>query len=157
MPEPKSMLEATSEANNLASLSEAKDYYVHGMEAVCGGDKPYINEHVIEIEHLRIRDAAIEVFTSKRKMGGEEFSAKYRQQVKIRSLMVLSRTVLIIQKLQQLFLGILFEFCNCHLAFFSACLSNTLSPPRHCCFFLCFYTLSLTLSRAGSLAFLFSH
>ena len=124
MPEPKSMLEATSEANNLASLSEAKDYYVHGMEAVCGGDKPYINEHVIEIEHLRIRDAAIEVFTSKRKMGGEEFSAKYRQQVKIRSLMVLSRTVLIIQKLQQLFLGILFEFCNCHLAFFSACLSH---------------------------------
>jgi hypothetical protein len=55
MPEPKSMLEATSEANNLASLSESKDYYTHGMESVCGGDKPYINEHVIEIEHLRIR------------------------------------------------------------------------------------------------------
>ena len=82
MPEPKSMLEATSEANNLASLSEAKDYYTHGMESVCGGEKPYINEHVIEIEHLRIRDSAIEVFTSKRKMGGEEFSAKYREQVR---------------------------------------------------------------------------
>lgn len=81
MPEPKSMLEATSEANNLASLSEAKEYYTHGMESVCGGDKPYINEHVIEIEHLRIRDAALDVFSSKRKMGGEEFSQKYREQL----------------------------------------------------------------------------
>jgi len=81
MPEPKSMLEATSEANNLALLSEAKDYYTHGMESVCGGNKPYINEHDLEIEHRKIRDVAIEVFTSKRKMGGEEFSAKYREQV----------------------------------------------------------------------------
>ena len=56
MPEPKSMLQATSEANNLASLSEAKDVYVAMMESVCGGDRPYINEHVLEIEHCRIRD-----------------------------------------------------------------------------------------------------
>ena len=59
MPEPKSMLEATSEANNLASLSEAKDLYTNMMEGVCGGDKPFINEHILEIEHLRIRDAAL--------------------------------------------------------------------------------------------------
>ena len=81
MPEPKSMLEATSEANNLASLSEAKDMYVNLMEGVCGGDKPFINEHILEIEHLRIKDASIEVFNSRRKMGGEEFSAKYREQL----------------------------------------------------------------------------
>ena len=59
MPEPKSMLEATSEANNLASLSEAKDLYTNMMEGVCGGDKPFINEHILEIEHLRVRDAAL--------------------------------------------------------------------------------------------------
>ena len=59
MPEPKSMLEATSEANNLASLSEAKDMYMNGMEGVCGGDKPFINEHILEVEHLRIREAAL--------------------------------------------------------------------------------------------------
>jgi len=29
------------------------------MEGVCGGDKPFINEHILEIEHLRIRDAAL--------------------------------------------------------------------------------------------------
>jgi len=81
MPEPKSMLEATSEANNLASLSEAKDLYTTMMEGVCGGDKPFINEHILEIEHLRIRDAALETFDSRRKMGGEEFSAKYRDKL----------------------------------------------------------------------------
>jgi len=81
MPEPKSMLEATSEANNLASLSEAKDLYTNMMEGVCGGDKPFINEHILEIEHLRVRDAALETFDSRRKMGGEEFSAKYRDKL----------------------------------------------------------------------------
>ena len=81
MPEPKSMLEATSEANNLASLSESKETYMRGMEEVCGAEKPFINEHVLEIEHLRIRDTALEVFNSRRKMGGEEFSLKYREKL----------------------------------------------------------------------------
>ena len=56
MPEPKSMLEATSEANNLASLSESKETYLRGMEEVCGAEKPFVNEHVLEMEHLRIHD-----------------------------------------------------------------------------------------------------
>ena len=81
MPEPKSMLEATSEANNLASLSEAKETYTRGMEEVCGAERPYINEHVLEIEHLRIHDDALEGFNSRRKMGGEEFSTKYREKL----------------------------------------------------------------------------
>merc|ERR1740124_1996271 len=75
------MLEATSEANNLASLSEAKDLYTNMMEGVCGGDKPFINEHILEIEHLRVRDAALETFDGKRKMGGVKFSSKYRTQL----------------------------------------------------------------------------
>jgi len=66
MPEPKSMLKATSEANNLASLSESKDAYVAMMESVCGGDQPYINEHVLDIEHFRIKDHALDIFSSRR-------------------------------------------------------------------------------------------
>ena len=81
MPEPKSMLEATSEANNLASLAEAKETYMRAMEEVCGPERPYINEHVLEIEHLRIHDTALEVFNLRRKMGGEEFSTKYREKL----------------------------------------------------------------------------
>ncbi len=75
------MLEATSEANNLASLSEAKETYTRSMEEVCGAEKPYINEHVLEFEHLRSRDSALEVFNGRRKMGGEEFSLKYREKL----------------------------------------------------------------------------
>ena len=39
MPEPKSMLEVTIEANNLVSLASAKELYLASMESVCGGDK----------------------------------------------------------------------------------------------------------------------
>ena len=81
MPEPKSMLIATSEANNLASLSAAKDAYISLMESVCGGDKPYINEHILDMEHCKIKDQALEVFGSRRKMGGEEFSKRYMEQL----------------------------------------------------------------------------
>ena len=39
MPEPKSMLEVTIEANNLVSLASAKELYLGCMESLCGGDK----------------------------------------------------------------------------------------------------------------------
>ena len=39
MPEPKSMLEVTIEANNLVSLASAKELYAASMESLCGGDK----------------------------------------------------------------------------------------------------------------------
>lgn len=81
MPEPKSMLKATSEANNLASLQEAKETYVAMMESICGGDKPYLNEQVLDIEHCRIKDQSVLVFSSRRKMGGEEFSLTYREKL----------------------------------------------------------------------------
>ena len=41
--------------NNLASLSESKEIYMRGMEDVCGTEKPYVNEQVLEMEHWRIR------------------------------------------------------------------------------------------------------
>jgi len=82
MPEPKSMLEVTIEANNLVSLASAKELYTASMESLCGGDKPYLSEQVLEIEHLRIIESAMEEFDSRRKMGGEEFSHKYREQLR---------------------------------------------------------------------------
>ena len=39
MPEPKSMLEVTIEANNLVSLASAKELYLASMETLCGGEK----------------------------------------------------------------------------------------------------------------------
>lgn len=48
------------------------------MEAVCGGAKPYLSGPHLETEHHRIKDKAMDQFTKKRKMGGEEFSETYR-------------------------------------------------------------------------------
>uniref|UniRef100_A0A665WK15 Atlastin GTPase 2 n=1 Tax=Echeneis naucrates TaxID=173247 RepID=A0A665WK15_ECHNA len=42
LPHPKSMLQATAEANNLTAVAGAKDMYSKSMEMICGGDKPYI-------------------------------------------------------------------------------------------------------------------
>jgi len=78
LPEPKSMLVATAEANNLSAVAAAKELYHNLMENVCGGAKPYLNSAHLETEHLRIKDKAMEQFSAKRKMGGEEFSETYR-------------------------------------------------------------------------------
>lgn len=48
------------------------------MEEICGGNKPYMNTDRLESEHLRIKDKAVAQFSSKRKMGGEEFSEQYK-------------------------------------------------------------------------------
>jgi len=81
MPEPKSMLEVTIEVNNLVSLASAKELYMASMESLCGGDRPYLNEQVLELEHTRILESAILEFDARKKMGGEEFSTKYRDQL----------------------------------------------------------------------------
>lgn len=55
--------------------------YSSQMEFVCGGDKPYLNTASLEGEHQRMKDKAIEYFTGRRKMGGADFSEKYKEQL----------------------------------------------------------------------------
>nr|CAD7461025.1 unnamed protein product [Timema tahoe] len=81
LPEPKSMLAATAEANNLAAVAAAKETYVNLMEGVCGGGKPYLNTQMLETQHMHIKDKAMLQFSSKRKMGGDNFSEKYREKL----------------------------------------------------------------------------
>ncbi|KAK9739645.1 Guanylate-binding protein, C-terminal domain [Popillia japonica] len=81
LPEPKSMLVATAEANNLSAVADAKEMYVKLMDDVCGGTRPYLNTNTMESEHKRVKDKALHQFQSKRKMGGDEFSEKYREQL----------------------------------------------------------------------------
>lgn len=81
LPEPKTMLVATAEANNLTAVAAAKEIYQQMMEEICGGNRPYLNVTQLEREHIRVKDKAIEQFRAKRKMGGEEFSEKYRDQL----------------------------------------------------------------------------
>lgn len=83
LPEPKSMLVATAEANNLSAVAAAKEMYSNLMDGVCGGNQPYLNASQLESEHMKIKQKAIEQFSSKRKMGGEEFSGSYKEKLEL--------------------------------------------------------------------------
>ncbi|CAF1236191.1 unnamed protein product [Rotaria sp. Silwood1] len=79
LPSPKAMLEATAEANNLAAKSTSKEFYIRAMEQHCGGDRPYIHPNQLDVLHKEVRRQAIEKFRCARKMGGEEMSLTYQQ------------------------------------------------------------------------------
>uniref|UniRef100_A0A673Z229 Atlastin GTPase 2 n=1 Tax=Salmo trutta TaxID=8032 RepID=A0A673Z229_SALTR len=81
LPHPKSMLQATAEANNLAAVAGAKDIYNKGMEQVCGGDKPYMAPDQLEHGHANLRQVAVKHFRSVKKMGGEDFCRCYQEQL----------------------------------------------------------------------------
>ncbi|XP_051815448.1 atlastin-2-like isoform X3 [Acanthochromis polyacanthus] len=81
LPHPKSMLQATAEANNLTAVAGAKDMYSKSMEQVCGGDKPYIAPGDLERCHEEFREHSVRFFRSVKKMGGEEFCQRYQKQL----------------------------------------------------------------------------
>ncbi|XP_074501689.1 atlastin-2-like isoform X1 [Sebastes fasciatus] len=81
LPHPKSMLQATAEANNLTAVAGAKDMYGKNMELVCGGDKPYIAPADLERCHDEFREHSVRHFRSVKKMGGEEFCQRYQSQL----------------------------------------------------------------------------
>ncbi|XP_022052385.1 atlastin-3 [Acanthochromis polyacanthus] len=81
LPQPKTMLMATAEANNLAAVAAAKDQYYKNMEKVCGGDLPYVAPDSLEEKHhFHFRDA-LHAFSSTKKMGGQEFCDHYQAQL----------------------------------------------------------------------------
>ncbi|KAM3622740.1 uncharacterized protein V6R79_002633 [Siganus canaliculatus] len=81
LPHPKSMLQATAEANNLAAVAGAKDMYNKSMEQVCGGDKPYISPAELERRHADLRQESVRHFRSVKKMGGEDFCRRYQEKL----------------------------------------------------------------------------
>ncbi|XP_034407761.1 atlastin-2 [Cyclopterus lumpus] len=81
LPHPKSMLQATAEANNLTAVAGAKDMYGKNMELVCGGDKPYIAPADLERCHEEFRQHSVRFFRSVKKMGGDEFCQRYQSQL----------------------------------------------------------------------------
>lgn len=81
LPHPKSMLEATAEANNLAAVAAAKDQYHKSMEKVCGGELPYVAPEVLEDKHRFFLQESLHVFSSTKKMGGKEFCDRYQRQL----------------------------------------------------------------------------
>lgn len=84
LPHPKSMLEATAEANNLAAVASAKDQYYRNMEKVCGGDLPYVAPDSLLEKHNFIMNEALHHFDSIKKMGGKEFCQRYRSELELK-------------------------------------------------------------------------
>jgi len=81
LPEPKSMLLATAEANNLACVAKAKNSYTRQMEEICGGEMSYMHPDALAKEHERIFEASLKLFDATPKMGGAAFSANFRSQL----------------------------------------------------------------------------
>uniref|UniRef100_A0A5S6R139 GB1/RHD3-type G domain-containing protein n=1 Tax=Trichuris muris TaxID=70415 RepID=A0A5S6R139_TRIMR len=77
LPEPKSMLMATAEANNLAAVANARALYCNEMEEVCGGDTPYLAPDDLQDQHMEKKNKSIMMFKNVRKMGGEEYSLTF--------------------------------------------------------------------------------
>ncbi|XP_072345439.1 atlastin-2-like [Scyliorhinus torazame] len=81
LPHPRSILEATAEANNWAALALAQDYYRNAMDGLCGGDKSYLQPNKIRERHQVYREAAVEKFRSTKKMGSREMSLRFEDQL----------------------------------------------------------------------------
>lgn len=81
LPHPKSMLQATAEANNLAAAASAKDIYYSNMEEICGGEKPYLSPDILEEKHQEFKQLALDHFKKTKKMGGKDFSFRYQQEL----------------------------------------------------------------------------
>jgi atlastin len=81
LPEPKSMLLATAEANNLAAKAIAKEFYMHAMEQHCGGDRPYMHPHHLTTSNTQIKEESLKKFHAVPKMGGESMSQKYLEEL----------------------------------------------------------------------------
>ncbi|XP_026997951.1 atlastin-2 isoform X1 [Tachysurus fulvidraco] len=81
LPHPKSMLQATAEANNLTAVAGAKDTYSRTMEQICGGDKPYVAPVDLQRYHDEVKQTSMQQFRAIKKMGGVEFSKRYQEQL----------------------------------------------------------------------------
>ena len=85
LPEPRSILHATAEANNMAALAIAKERYQRDMELFCGGGTPYMSPGELEKKSGVLRYKAQTLFTGTPRMGGpgmrEEYSSRLDEQL----------------------------------------------------------------------------
>lgn len=81
LPEPKSMLDATAEANNLSAAADSKEFYSSEMEKICGGDRPYVNNETLSKLHCEIRHYALQKFSETKKMGSQELVHSYQEKL----------------------------------------------------------------------------
>jgi atlastin len=80
-PEPKSLLQATIEANHLAAKSIAKEYYFDNMDIECGGNKPYLHPSVLNATHDKIKHESKNKYREIKKIGSYTLSDMYEREL----------------------------------------------------------------------------
>ncbi|XP_065185002.1 atlastin-1-like [Sycon ciliatum] len=83
LPEPKSMLEATAEANNMTAVNTAMEMYRNGMKEICGPEKPFMAPTDLEEAHDQQREKALNVFRTTKKMGSKKFTDEYEEKLSV--------------------------------------------------------------------------
>lgn len=78
LPEPKSMIEATAETNNMTAANRAIDFYKNGMEKVFRGGNKYLETDFLQKQHLLMRQSALEQFVRAPKIGGVALSNPHK-------------------------------------------------------------------------------
>ncbi|KAH6923438.1 hypothetical protein HPB50_001077 [Hyalomma asiaticum] len=77
LPQPKSVLEATLEATNLAAKDKARSHYMNAMYSFRSSHPGRIHRSELEAYHARLRAEAIDLFQRMPKMGDEECARRY--------------------------------------------------------------------------------
>ena len=82
LPKPKTIMEATAEANNMAAVQEAMMQYAQEME--CLEDQPSLAQDEFIKKHRDAASKAEKAFNDRKKMGGRETSDKYLKELEDR-------------------------------------------------------------------------
>ncbi len=82
IPEPKTILTATAEANNLEAFITAKELYESLMNKDCGKETEYIEPEKLLEYHKQYFDDALKKFNDTPKIGGDEFCIKHCTKLK---------------------------------------------------------------------------
>lgn len=81
LPEPKTVVNATAEANNAAAKAEAFKQYTRTMERQCS-TKRMMSDDQFQQAHKAAVEAAMEAFDKSKKMGSAELSTKFKATLK---------------------------------------------------------------------------
>ncbi|KAK7078362.1 putative RING-H2 finger protein [Halocaridina rubra] len=80
LPEPTTLVEFAAQASSQAALEAGKEAYVEIMEALVGGDRPFLKTVQMEVEHNKAREKAVKTYLEKNKYGRKNQSVVQRYQ-----------------------------------------------------------------------------
>ncbi|KAH9380054.1 hypothetical protein HPB48_020605 [Haemaphysalis longicornis] len=82
LPEPRSMFEATADANNFMAVQRAIDHYRNGMEKELQGAKQYLDDKSLREKHQQMEESALELFDNVQNLGGVTHSKHLKDELK---------------------------------------------------------------------------